>query len=496
MAINIGANFAYQGKQPNFERDRFITKAEMKAFAETSVDEGYLSYCAAGGNMYQFKATNSVDATTGKWRVFKSGNQVALTVDSVMSDTSTNPVQNKVIKNYVFEEVYNVSEGLQATNNALTDFKTSVASTYAKKTDISTVYKYKGTKATYAELPTTDNTTGDVWNITNADSSHSIKAGDNVVWTGEAWDNLSGTVDLSAYATKTEINNIFYNKNGVILFSDAKYSEIKSALGGKLPAVIDCNGHGLALDTTVSGETINILNGTVSPTKGGTASINIINCNYFNGDSDGVVIENSTNSYINGAKVSGFIYGSTIFDSTVDNYIENCSLYNCNIGDTTIIDARLVTCTYGSNSAQEHTLHILNADIADGAITEDRTPAILIYSNNEAGYTLPVATTTALGGVIIGNNLSVDSTGKVSVSTSTTVGKGDTKPVTSDAVASVIDGVSAGLSACLDRVSALETSLKSLQTTVNAQPKQVVLTQAAYDALTTKDSNTIYYING
>lgn len=73
MAINIGTNFTFQGKQPNFERDRFATKAAMKAFPETSIDDGHLSYCAEDGNTYQFKSSNSVDAVTGKWRVFKDG---------------------------------------------------------------------------------------------------------------------------------------------------------------------------------------------------------------------------------------------------------------------------------------------------------------------------------------------------------------------------------------------------------------------------------------
>ena len=45
MAINIGTNFAYHGKLPNFDRDKFKTKAEMKAFDENSIDEGHLSYC-------------------------------------------------------------------------------------------------------------------------------------------------------------------------------------------------------------------------------------------------------------------------------------------------------------------------------------------------------------------------------------------------------------------------------------------------------------------
>lgn len=72
MAIKIGSNFTFQGEQPNFERDRFATKADMKAFPETSIDDGHLSYCMEDKNTYQFKSSNSVDATTGKWRLFKA----------------------------------------------------------------------------------------------------------------------------------------------------------------------------------------------------------------------------------------------------------------------------------------------------------------------------------------------------------------------------------------------------------------------------------------
>lgn len=90
------------------------------------------------------------------------------------------------------------------TTNAILDYLKN----YAKKSDISTVYKYKGTKTKFSELTTSGNTIGDVWNITNADAEHGIKAGDNVAWNGTAWDNLSGTVDLSAYATTTTTNAI------------------------------------------------------------------------------------------------------------------------------------------------------------------------------------------------------------------------------------------------------------------------------------------------
>lgn len=454
MAIKIGANFAYNGKLPNFERDKFKTKAAMKAFAENNIDEGHLSYCEEDGNIYQYKSANSVDATIGKWRIFKTD----IVVDAELNGISKNPIQNKavftrinrersysdvlyqpkykadyvakadfnyselstdvsisavdlngytmtidvsgtisksfyngtisvVIENVKFDspeikncsihkngdltfksggtgfyncsiddvtiddsgaEFYycgiynctfdaipiiqmseiisptiNVSENTnigmktviidgivyknvnvknnkfveigyesdidnptiegntpsceavvnkfanyatktelngKANTSELNDYLTksdasnryltitnanatyatksslnnevsqlveeinlklddTVAAstylrqddantTYAKKSDISNVYKFKGTKTTYAELPTTGVVTGDVWNITNADAEHGIKAGDNVAWNGTAWDNLSGVTDLSAYATTTTTDAI------------------------------------------------------------------------------------------------------------------------------------------------------------------------------------------------------------------------------------------------------------------------------------------------
>ena len=389
MAIKIGSNFAYNGKLPNFERDSFETKAAMKAFDENSIDEGHLSYCKEDGNIYQYKSVNSIDATTGRWRIFKTD----IVVDDTLNDTSTNPIQNKAVWKKFIKERYDIDDHYQSKYNAafvfakdykyselqgdyetidlngytlsidtnevgtfytnfingkiqinvnsvdidsytiintsidadsditfniiepilynckisnatiadsaaefyncilsnctfdivpimyncviispkitagtvdnigsmcnviiddvlyenakiknnkfvevgyesnidnpiiegnapsceavktalqlkadktqLNNYVTTATAntTYAKKSDITNIYKFKGTKTNYADLPTTDRVTGDVWNITNANAEHGIKAGDNVAWNGTEWDNLSGTVDLSAYAT-------------------------------------------------------------------------------------------------------------------------------------------------------------------------------------------------------------------------------------------------------------------------------------------------------
>ena len=71
------------------------------------------------------------------------------------------------------------------------------AAQYAKKSDMTNVYKYVGSVATVAELPTSA-TAGDVYNV-EAD-------GMNYAWNGTAWDNLGSILDV---ATEAEIDAIF-----------------------------------------------------------------------------------------------------------------------------------------------------------------------------------------------------------------------------------------------------------------------------------------------
>lgn len=82
----------------------------------------------------------------------------------------------------------------------------------AKQLGLTTVYQYKGSVATYADLPTTGQKVGDVWNVETADPDHGIKAGDNVAWDGAQWDILGGNHDLSGYA-QLNSTNIFTAMN-------------------------------------------------------------------------------------------------------------------------------------------------------------------------------------------------------------------------------------------------------------------------------------------
>ena len=69
----------------------------------------------------------------------------------------------------------------------------------ALKSDLTSLYRFKGTVANYASLPTTGNEVGDVWNVS--------ATGMNYAWTGEDWDALGQGLQIEAI-TNAEIDAI------------------------------------------------------------------------------------------------------------------------------------------------------------------------------------------------------------------------------------------------------------------------------------------------
>lgn len=77
---------------------------------------------------------------------------------------------------------------------------------------ITSVYKVKGSVATYAQLPSSNLVEGDVYNVQGQTTIDGVvyPAGTNFVWVEEQggghWDALGGTVDLSPYMEKSDFN--------------------------------------------------------------------------------------------------------------------------------------------------------------------------------------------------------------------------------------------------------------------------------------------------
>jgi len=181
----------------------------------TSAEKAKLAGIAGGANAYVLpNATSTVkggvvvgtniDVASGTISV-KDGSTAqkgVVQLSSSTSDTST----TKAATPSAVKAAYDLASGKQSPATTLAGY--GIGDAYTKTeidSMVSSALQYKGTKETYADLPTTGNKVGDVWNITAADSAHGVKAGDNVAWNGTAWDVLAGTVDLSGYMLKTDI---------------------------------------------------------------------------------------------------------------------------------------------------------------------------------------------------------------------------------------------------------------------------------------------------
>ena len=101
--------------------------------------------------------------------------------------------------------------GTNDTQIATTAFANTAAANAAASavSALGDVLVYKGTKAAYANLPTTGNKTGDVWNVTAAYGD--VPAGTNWAWNGSAWDALGGSFSVDAYMTNSEVDTLVDN---------------------------------------------------------------------------------------------------------------------------------------------------------------------------------------------------------------------------------------------------------------------------------------------
>lgn len=202
----------------------------------------------------------------------EQGDPAEVVIDAALDDASTNPVQNKVIKaaldaKAASEHTHDASAIVTGTfgadrlssdipvskfaNDAGYQTATQVSASIDAK--ISSVYRYKGSVANKAALPSSGNVTGDIYNCEDT--------GMNYAWNGEAWDALGSATtlaDLGVTATAEELNYI----SGVA-------SGVQSQLDGKAASVhthemTDVTG----LDTALSGKADSVHTHTVTDVTG------------------------------------------------------------------------------------------------------------------------------------------------------------------------------------------------------------------------------------
>lgn len=112
MAIKTGDNFLYRGKKPLDSRDSFDTILAMTTFAESSIDEGHISYVKETDKYYKFNSTNDVDTMLGKWREYNGSGGSSIDEKVKLDATSTDA-------KYLNELIDNSTIEVDATNDCL-----------------------------------------------------------------------------------------------------------------------------------------------------------------------------------------------------------------------------------------------------------------------------------------------------------------------------------------------------------------------------------------
>lgn len=314
------------------------------------------------------------------------------------------------------EELDNkITDHTTATNAALA-LKADKSDTYTKAqvdAKLSGAYKVKGS-STFEALPKDNNVVGDVYNITNAFNlgGKHYDAGTNVVWTEEGWDALSGSFDTTAI--------------------EGSIQEVADNLAQEI------------LDRTQADTTINNnISSLTNRVKVNEDKLTIINGN-----------EATTGSIANAIKQAKSYTDTTVTAEqtraenaeqklTSDLASEITRAKGAESANTTAIANEVeratgVEETLNSNITQLQTQKVDKVE-GKGLSTNDYTTpeknklaAIEAEANK---YVLPAATTTTLGGIIVGDRLSIDDTGKLVATYTYTLPK---------ASSSVLGGVKTG----------------------------------------------------
>lgn len=222
--ISVGSGFDLGANLPLDNRTVQATLADRDAMPTIQLVEGLLVYVKENKTTYVLKGFDT-DGSNRVWEPLAVGTVVEIinSLESDRTDAALSAAQGKTLKTLV------------------DDLKASVAA----------ALDYKGTKDTYDDLPTEGNKKGDVWNVVGAHGT--TPAGTNYAWDGTQWDPLGGTIDLSGYYTKTQVDDAISAAKTELEAADTalegQITTVTNQLNNKVDKV---EGSGLISDTDLN----------------------------------------------------------------------------------------------------------------------------------------------------------------------------------------------------------------------------------------------------
>ena len=292
------------------------------------------------------------------------------------------------------EELDNKITDHTAATNAALALKADKSDTYTKAqvdAKLSGAYKVKGS-STFEALPKDNNVVGDVYNITNAFnlSGKHYDAGTNVVWTEDGWDALSGSFDTTAI------------EGSIQEVADGLAQEILDRT--QADTTINNNVSSLSNRVKVNEDKLTIINGAESTT--GSIANAIKQAKSY---TDTTVTAEQTRAEAAEQKLTSDLASEVTRAKGAES--ANATAIANEVERATGVEE-----TLNSNITQLQTQKVDKVE-GKGLSTNDYTTpeknklaAIEAEANK---YVLPAATTTTLGGIIVGDRLSIDDTGKL-----------------------------------------------------------------------------------
>lgn len=292
------------------------------------------------------------------------------------------------------EELDNKITDHTAATNAALALKADKSDTYTKAqvdAKLSGAYKVKGS-STFEALPKDNNVVGDVYNITNAFnlSGKHYDAGTNVVWTEDGWDALSGSFDTTAI------------EGSIQEVADDLAQEILDRT--QADTTINNNVSSLSNRVKVNEDKLTIINGNESTT--GSIANAIKQAKSY---TDTTVTAEQTRAEKAEQKLTSDLASEVTRAKGAES--ANATAIANEVERATGVEE-----TLNSNITQLQTQKVDKVE-GKGLSTNDYTTpeknklaAIEAEANK---YVLPAATTTTLGGIIVGDRLSIDDTGKL-----------------------------------------------------------------------------------
>lgn len=135
--------------------------------------------------------------------------------------------------------------GIAPTQDAHLVTKSYVDSTIAAQ--VASLFKFKGTKDTIAELPESGNTIGDVWHVEENHAEYVWVTVDGAE--DPSWELLGGTVDLSGYAQKTDLKDLIISSGqGSISYNPLVENTI--TLSGSGSTSVSVSGNTITISST------------------------------------------------------------------------------------------------------------------------------------------------------------------------------------------------------------------------------------------------------